>query len=205
MLQTRTVEPGTLGLLRSLMSLEALRSFYLVGGTSLALQLGHRVSIDLDLFTTEPFDKSELMDLLNAHFEDVSLESEGPSMLITNINQVKVDFVKMGYPILFPVLEMEGIRMLNIQDIAPMKLKAIAQRGSKKDFYDIYFLLDLLPLPEMLRLFSEKFKQQEIFHVIKSLTYFEDAEQYADPKVFDAKVTWKKVKNRVFKEVQQLA
>lgn len=204
MLQTRTVEPGTLGLLRSLMSLEALRPFYLVGGTSLALQLGHRVSIDLDLFTTEPFDKSELMDLLNSHFEDVSLESEGPSMLITNINQVKVDFVKMGYPILFPVLEMEGIRMLNIQDIAPMKLKAIAQRGSKKDFYDIYFLLDLLPLPEMLRLFSEKFKQQEIFHVIKSLTYFEDAEQYADPKVFDAKVTWKKVKNRVFKAVQQL-
>lgn len=187
------------------MSLEALRSFYLVGGTSLALQLGHRVSIDLDLFTTEPFDKSELMDLLNAHFEDVSLESEGPSMLITNINQVKVDFVKMGYPILFPVLEIEGIRMLNIQDIAPMKLKAIAQRGSKKDFYDIYFLLDLLPLPEMLRLFSEKFKQQEIFHVIKSLTYFEDAEQYAYPKVFDAKVTWKKVKNRVFKAVQQLA
>jgi hypothetical protein len=205
MLQTRTVEPGTLGLLKSLMFLEALRPFYLVGGTSLALQLGHRVSIDLDLFTTEPFDKSELMDLLNAHFEDVSLESEGPSMLITNINQVKVDFVKMGYPILFPPLEIEGVRMLNIQDIAPMKLKAIAQRGSKKDFYDIYFLLDLLPLPEMLRLFSEKFKQQEIFHVIKSLAYFEDAEQYADPKVFDAKVTWKKVKNRVFKEVQRLA
>jgi predicted nucleotidyltransferase component of viral defense system len=191
--------------LKSLMFLEALRPFYLVGGTSLALQLGHRVSIDLDLFTTEPFDKSELMDLLNAHFEDVSLESEGPSMLITNINQVKVDFVKMGYPILFPPLEIEGVRMLNIQDIAPMKLKAIAQRGSKKDFYDIYFLLDLLPLPEMLRLFSEKFKQQEIFHVIKSLAYFEDAEQYADPKVFDAKVTWKKVKNRVFKEVQRLA
>ena len=62
-----------------------------------------------------------------------------------------------------------------------------------------------MPLSEMLRLFSEKFKQQEIFHIIKSLTYFEDAEQYADPKVFDTKVTWKKVKNRVFKEVQQLA
>lgn len=111
----------------------------------------------------------------------------------------------MGYPILFPTLEIEGVRMLDIRDIAPMKLKAIAQRSSKKDFYDIYFLLDLMPLSEMLRLFSEKFKQQEIFHIIKSLTYFEDAEQYADPKVFDTKVTWKKVKNRVFKEVQQLA
>jgi predicted nucleotidyltransferase component of viral defense system len=187
------------------MSIGALRQFYLVGGTSLALQMGHRVSIDLDLFTAEPFNLSELLECLNTNFDDVTLESEGASMLITNINQVKVDFVKMGYPILFPPLETEGVRMLDIRDIAPMKLKAIAQRGSKKDFYDIYFLLDLLPLPEMLQLFSEKFKQQEIFHIIKSLTYFEDAEQYADPKLFDSRVTWEKVKSRVFEEVQQLA
>jgi predicted nucleotidyltransferase component of viral defense system len=187
------------------MSLEELRQFYLVGGTALALQLGHRVSIDIDLFTDEPFEGQGLMELLTAHFEECTLESEGTSMLITNINQVKVDFVKMGYPILFPPLEIEGIRMLDIRDIAPMKLKAIAQRGSKKDFYDIFFLLDLLPLQEMLRLFSEKFKQQEVFHIIKSLTYFDDAEQYADPKVFDAKVTWNKVKHRILKEMQELA
>lgn len=95
--------------------------------------------------------------------------------------------------------------MLEIKDIAPMKLKAIAQRGSKKDFYDIYFLLDLLPLSEMLRLFSETFKQYEIFHIIKSLTYFEDAEQYAEPKVFDETVTWKKVKSKILKAVRQLS
>lgn len=205
MLQTRTIDPGTLGLLKRLMSLNDLRQFYLVGGTSLALQMGHRVSIDLDLFTVEPFDKSELLELLNAHFEEVTLESEGTNILITNIEQVKVDFVKMGYPVLFPPVGMDGIRMLDIRDIAPMKLKAIAQRGSKKDFYDIYFLLDRLPLPEILRLFSEKFKQYEVFHIIKSLTYFEDAEQYADPKVFDEAVTWKKVKSKVLKAVQQLA
>jgi Nucleotidyl transferase AbiEii toxin, Type IV TA system len=204
MLQTRTVAPRTLELLKRLMSIPALEQFYLVGGTALALQLGHRVSIDLDLFTPEPFDKRDLLDLLNAHFDDVLLESEGASMLITNVQQVKVDFVKMGYPVLFPHLEMEGVRILDIRDIAPMKLKAIAQRGSKKDFYDIYYLLDHLPLAEMLRLFSEKFKQQEIFHIIKSLTYFEDAENYADPKVFDKTVAWEKVKNGVFKAVQAL-
>lgn len=184
--------------------MSALEQFYLVGGTALALQLGHRISIDLDLFTPEHFDKSDLLDLLNTHFDEVMLESEGTNMLITNIQQVKVDFVKMGYPILFPHLETEGIRMLDIRDIAPMKLKAIAQRGSKKDFYDIFYLLDLLPLPEMLRLFSEKFKQQEVFHIIKSLTYFEDAENYADPMVFAKTVTWKKVKSKVFKAVQAL-
>jgi len=191
--------------LKSLMSLEALAQFYLVGGTALALQIGHRFSIDLDLFTTEPFDKPDLLDLLNIHFEDVTLESEGTSMLITNIDQVKVDFVKMGYPVLFPSIAIEGVRMLDIRDIAPMKLKAIAQRGSKKDFYDIYFLLPEIPLSEMLRLFSEKFQQQEIFHIIKSLTYFEDAEQYADPNVFDKMVTWAKVKNKILEVVQQLA
>lgn len=169
MLQTRTIDPGTLGLLKRLMSLNDPRQFYLVGGTSLALQMGHRVSVDLDLFTSEPFDKSGLLELLNTHFEEVTLESEGTSMLITNIEQVKVDFVKMGYPILFPTLEIEGVRMLEIKDIAPMKPKAIAQRGSK------------------------------------SLTYFEDAEQYADPKVFDETVTWKKVKSKILKAVQQLA
>ena len=204
MLQTRTIEPGTLGLLKRLMSLPELGQFYLVGGTALALQMGHRVSVDLDFFTPQPFDKPELLDLLNAHFEEVLLESEGASMLITNINQVKVDFVKMGYPMLFPPLEIEGVRLLDIRDIAPMKLKAIAQRGSKKDFYDIYFLLDRLPLAEILQLFSEKFKQQEVFHIIKSLTYFEDAEKYADPSVFDKTVTWKKVKKRVLEAVQGL-
>ncbi|MDX2278662.1 MAG: nucleotidyl transferase AbiEii/AbiGii toxin family protein [Saprospiraceae bacterium] len=204
MLQTRTVEPGTLELLKNLMRLRALDAFYLVGGTALALQIGHRHSIDLDLFTTASFDKPDLLDLLNDNFKDVIIESEGTNMLITSINQVKVDFVKMGYPILFPNLEIDGVRMLDIRDIAPMKLKAIAQRGSKKDFYDIFFLLNVLPISEMLRLFSDKFKQQEVFHIIKSLTYFEDAEDYADPIVFDKTLTWEKVKSKVFNAVQGL-
>jgi predicted nucleotidyltransferase component of viral defense system len=204
MLQTRTIEPRTLELLKKLMSLPALDPFYLVGGTSLALQMGHRFSIDIDLFTTEVFDKQGLLDLLNAEFKDVILESEGTSMLITTIREVKVDFVKMGYPILFPSLEIDDVRMLDIRDIAPMKLKAIAQRGSKKDFYDIYFLLDRLQLSEMLQLFTEKFKQQEVFQVIKSLTYFEDADLYPDPVVFDNTVTWGQVQKRVFRAVEQL-
>lgn len=202
MLQTRTIEPGTLGLLKDLMAMPLLDQFYLVGGTALALQMGHRLSIDLDLFTTEPFVKSDLLDLLNAKFR-VILESEGTNMLITNINEVKVDFVKMGYPLLFlPFIE-EDIRMLDIRDIAPMKLKAIVQRGSKKDFFDVYFLLSRLSLGEILGLFSEKFKQQEMFHVVKSLTYFEDAEKYADPVVFDKTVTWPKVKTAIRKAVKQ--
>lgn len=132
------------------------------------------------------------------------LESEGTSMIISYVNEIKVDFVKMSYPILFPAILDEGVRMLDIRDIVPTKLKAITQRGSKKDFYDIYFLLRTFTLDEMLRLFTEKFKQQEIFHVVKSLTYFEDAEQYADPLLFEKNITWSNVKFEVINAVKKL-
>jgi hypothetical protein len=174
MLQTRTIEPRTLELLRKLMAIPEFDAFYLVGGTALALQLGHRISIDLDLFTLNSFEKVAVLDRLNESFE-VIVESE------------------------------EGIRMLHIKDIAPMKLKAITQRGSKKDFYDLYFLLEKLTLSEILELFAQKFKQHELFHVVKSLTYFEDAELNPEPLVFDKKITWNRVKMRIKKEVVALA
>jgi predicted nucleotidyltransferase component of viral defense system len=203
MLQTRTVESRTLGLLKELMSLPMLDSFYLVGGTALALQLGHRVSIDLDLFTLEPFDPNEIIEKMSENF-DFSVVSEGSAMVISTINDIKVDFVKMSYPILFPSILDEQVRMLDIRDIAAMKLKAVTQRGSKKDFYDIYFLLQIMSLDEIIQLFKEKFKQYEIFHVIKSLTYFEDAENNADPILFDKKITWQKVKTEIIGTVKML-
>lgn len=204
MLQTRTVEPGTLGLLKRLMALTELNHFYLVGGTALALQTGHRVSVDLDLFTELSFDRDVIFNILLENFNQVILEGESKSALVTNIDEVKVDFAKMAYPILFQPLIVEGVRMLDLRDIAPMKLKAIVQRGSKKDFYDLYFLLDFFSLDEILVLFKRKFSQEEIFHVIKSLTYFEDAEQYANPMVFDKMITWPLVKNRIIEEAQKL-
>ena len=203
MLQTRTVEPGTLELLKRLMLSPVLDPFFLVGGTALALQLGHRKSIDLDLFTPQPFNNSNLIETLAADFK-VSVELEEPNKLITNIEDIKVDFVKMGYLILFPSLLIEGVRMLDIQDIAPMKLKAIAQRGSKKDFFDIHFLLEKMPLETMISLFQQKFKLHEVFHIVKSLTYFEDAEHSANPVVFDKTITWSKVKASVSEAVKKM-
>lgn len=203
MLQTRTVEPRTLELLKRLMAFPPIKPFFLVGGTALALQLGHRFSIDLDLFTPQPFDKELLLNALFSEF-DISVESEGDQLLLTYIEEIKVDFVKMGYPILYPTVEVEGIRLLDIKDVAAMKLKAIAQRGSKKDFYDIYFLSKILSLEEMLTIFKTKFAQFEVFHIVKSLTYFEDAENFADPIVFDKKVSWTKVKKSIADQVKML-
>lgn len=186
------------------MRLPVLESFFLVGGTALALQLGHRKSIDLDLFTPEPFNNTILIDALVVADFEVNIELEESNMLITNIEGIKVDFVKMSYPILFPTLLTEGVRMLELRDIAPMKLKAIAQRGSKKDFFDVHFLLDHFSLETMISLFQQKFKMYEVFHIIKSLTYFEDAEQSANPVVFDKAVTWRKVKASISEAVKMM-
>lgn len=203
MLQTRTVEPRTLELLKQLMALDEIKPFYLVGGTALALQLGHRASIDLDLFTVEQYDMEALINLLTKKYH-LSIEYQEDQMLITYIDGIKVDFVKMSYPILFPPLYEDGVRMLDIRDIAAMKLKAITQRGSKKDFYDIFFLIRDYPLGDLLGFFKKKFTQYHIFHVIKSLYYFDDAEQYANPTVFDKKITWELVKKTVKNAVDEL-
>ncbi len=203
MLQTRTVEPGTLELLKQLMLLPELESFFLVGGTAIALQLGHRKSIDLDLFTATPFNNSTLLGILAINYE-ISVELEEPNMLITTIDGIKVDLVKMGYPILFPPVHIEGVRMLDLRDIAAMKLKAIAQSGSKKDFFDIHYLLDQMSLEKMLLMFKQIFKMHEVFHIVKSLTYFDDAEQSANPIVFDKSVTWQKVKTSIKGAVKKL-
>jgi len=168
----------------------------------LALQLGHRVSIDLDLFTVSDFDQDELLASLKKDFE-VEVRVTSPSIFITQINAVKVDFVRFRYEFLFPIT-VEGVRMLDILDVAPMKLDAITKRGSKKDFYDLYFLLQKMSLQEILDLYLAKFKHSTLFHVIKSIAYFEDAEEQSDPTVFDRSVTWETVKDTLEKQVKQL-
>jgi len=92
--------------------------------------------------------------------------------------------------------------MLSVEDIAPMKLDAIVGRGKKKDFYDLYFLLQQYSLMELLTLYTEKYKHQSDFHVIRSLAYFEDAEPDPDPLVFDAKLSWDLVKNAIIKAIE---
>jgi predicted nucleotidyltransferase component of viral defense system len=200
MLQTRTVEPATLGLLKKLMAHPLLEPFYLVGGTALALQLGHRFSVDLDLFTHLPYDKETLFDSLR---QDFDMTIEFSNNVITNgyINEVKIDLVNVRYTPQYPMITTEGVRMLDIKDIAAMKLNAIAQRGNKKDFYDMHFLFKDIPLANMLTDFETKFKTQNTYQVLKSLTYFADADEFSDPIVFDKKLTWEKVKASIAKTV----
>ncbi len=200
MLQTRTIESATLGLLKSLMAYPLLEPFYLVGGTALALQLGHRFSIDLDLFTHLPFDKQQLFDGLKKDY-NIEIELTNNVISIGYINDVKIDLVTVRYTPQYPMHLIEGVRMLDIKDIAAMKLNAITQRGNKKDFYDVYFLFKKIPLADMLRDFEVKFQTQNTYQVVKSLTYFADADEFNDPIVFDKNLTWSKIKASISKTV----
>ena len=202
MLQTRTVEPNTLGLLKELNQEPLLSNTFLVGGTSLALQMGHRFSVDLDLFTHQPFDAEELLEKLRQNFQVQPLTVNN-TIFITVVNGVKVDVVHFKYPFAQPLLNIEGVKLADIRDVAPMKLDAVTKRGSQKDFFDMYYLFERFSPNEILEWYNQMFKHSTSFHVIRSLTYFDDAEMTETPIVFDKKVTWEKVKKRMVEVVRK--
>jgi predicted nucleotidyltransferase component of viral defense system len=203
MLHNETLEPGTLELLIRLMQEPFLRDFVLVGGTALALQIGHRKSDDLDFFTTIDFETNQLLPLLLEKYA-VRPVLQMPQTLICFMDNIKVDFIRFRYPFIRPFVEVEGIRMLSIDDIAGMKLDAITGRGKKKDFYDLYYLLQNYTLEGLLKLYLEKYPHQTTLHVARSLTYFEDAEADVDPISLDKSISWKKVKKTITEQVRHI-
>ena len=208
MLQYSTVDQGTLELLKSLMQQPFLSDYNLVGGTALALQLGHRKSIDLDFFTSMDIDTIILENQLEQIYKisDVASNKNGLSLFIEypekSNNMVKVDFVKYQYGLLRKLIVIDGIRLLSIEDIIPMKLSAAANRGTKKDFFDLYFLLQVYSLKEMMKLFEQKFSNYNNFYIVKSLTYFDDAENDIDP-VLMTPCSWSEVKDYIRLKTQE--
>lgn len=202
MLQTQTVVPKLMELLNKIMSEKLFSDFNLVGGTALALQIGHRNSIDIDLFGNSEIDTLLFIEKLS-EFGKVTVTQSTKNILITEINDVKVDFVNYKYPIISEQLFIENIRMLSTKDIAAMKLNAIAGRGSKKDFIDLYFLLDKFSLGEMLSFYDQKYNDGSLFMVQKSLTYFEDADLQQQPQIFQ-NFDWETCKQKIINEVIKL-
>ncbi|MCK5787279.1 MAG: nucleotidyl transferase AbiEii/AbiGii toxin family protein [Candidatus Sabulitectum sp.] len=205
MLQYRTVYPETLGLLKELMQLPCLQDFFLVGGTALALQIGHRISVDIDMFSLSEFDSEELLSQLvgqfiisNAVFSKNTLSFDAACHCGRN-EIVKVDLIRHSYPLINAVRTIDDIRLLSTEDIVAMKLSAIAGRGFKKDFYDIAYLLDMYSLEEMLTFFKKKYPETNEFQILKSLTYFDDADSTPDPETAD-KIEWKEIKKKIAHE-----
>jgi predicted nucleotidyltransferase component of viral defense system len=203
MLQTQTVVPELMELLRKLMKVEAFSNFYLVGGTSLSLQMGHRNSIDIDLFGRQEIDTDLFINLLN-NFGKTEVQKSSKNILITDVAGIKVDFVNYQYDLIEKSLEIEGVRMVSKEDIAAMKLNAIAGRGSKKDFIDLYFLLNEFSLKQMLDFYLKKYFDGSEFMVLKSLSYFEEANEQPLPQMMKTTFNWETCKQKIITEVLKL-
>lgn len=204
MLYTNTLEPNTLVLLKSLQKIKEFSKLRLVGGTALALQIGHRKSIDLDFFGEIELTGNEIISILYKHnFTEIVIENERKNIHQFRINDIKVDFVNYSFKWLSEALFVDEILMASQEDIAAMKLEAITNRGSKKDFIDIFFLLKNFSLPQMLDFYKNKFPFGSIFNVVRSLSYFEDAEIQVTPNLLQP-LDWNVIKQTIKQAVIKL-
>ena len=184
------------------------RRFYLAGGTALAIYLRHRRSVDLDWFTMERL--SDPIGFAQALRDEGILfitDQTAPGSLHGQVSGVRVSFWEFRYPLLSPFAHWKeiDIHLASLDDLACMKLSAVAQRGSKKDFFDIYALcMQHRPLAELLELYRSKFSVTDIGPVIYGLAYFDDAESERDPALLE-KVSWEKVKQAIVKWVREIA
>ena len=204
MLQKEAIEPDTLELLRALQADSMFAHFHLAGGTGLALQLGHRLSIDLDLFALDPFDNEFYLEYLNKKFQ-FALDFSAISTLKGSIGNIKVDFISHPYSLVMPVVETENIRMYSLADVAAMKINAIAGNGTRsKDFVDLYFLLDQFSIDQILGFYETKYNDRNTFHALKSLNYFDEVDLADWPVLIkNKKVTWDKVKITIDKQCKE--
>ena len=199
MLYLETVESSTLELLKKLQRLPVLEQTRLVGGTALALQLGHRKSIDLDFFGTVDCEAEYLRESI-AGIASLSILKESPHIHIYIVDGIKVDIVNYKYPWLDDVVLEQGLRLASVSDIAAMKITAIIGRGTKKDFIDIAFLLHHFSLEEILHFYAAKYNDSSVFMAMKSLAYFDDAETDPMPDMF-VNQSWQQVKAYILSKI----
>jgi hypothetical protein len=199
MLHFKSVSAELLELLRFIMNQREFNEFSLVGGTSLALQIGHRISIDIDLFGNSEIDEELFLAILKQHGV-VQVLKKSKNILICSVNGIKVDFVNYQYPLLEDLLVVENIRLVKSMDIAAMKINAVAGRGSVKDFIDLYYLLNKYCLNDMIGFYLQKYPDGSEFMVRKSLTYFDDADKEEAPILFQ-EISWNEIKKRILSHI----
>lgn len=195
-----TLYPKTLTTLEKIQQTEIIKSFYLAGGTALALQLGHRKSNDLDFFSQKYPLQENLIKAISTYRPTIIQQATGTLDLL--IDDVKVSFFNYDYPLIKPLIQYRDIKLASSLDIACMKIVAIAQRGTKKDFVDLYFILQNEKLSTIYTAFEKKYKNTKYqkLHVLKSLVYFDDANDDPEPDYL-IPIKWENVKEYLEKQV----
>jgi len=201
----KTISKSTKSCLESLEKSFITKDFYLAGGTGLGLQIGHRISLDLDFFSKKEFQENRIISYLqnNGNFNLLKKDWQTINGIL---NKTRVSFMNYPYSLLCPANKFGKIRLASIKDIACMKLDAISTRGSKKDFIDLYVIIkEYYSLSELIILFNKKYKKikYNLPHLFKSLVYFADAEKDPMPKMF-YEIKWQEVKSFLQREVIKL-
>jgi len=181
------------------------KSFYLAGGTACALHLGHRTSNDLDFFSNKEILPFEIQNTLrsNGHFITDYSESQ---TLIGRFNETKISFFHYDYPLIRDLLDLLSIKISSLEDIGCMKIDTISSRGSRRDFVDLYFILRKfdISLKEYFQYFEKKYGKENynIYHVLKSMVYFEDAE--GDPELnMLVQFSWENMKSFFIEQIKE--
>ena len=175
-----------------------------MGGTSLALQIGHRLSYDLDFFSSAK-NNIEVIENELLQVSGIKLKSTSSYALFLECNNIKIDIINYPYSFISPPIVFEGIKLAHKDDIVAMKLKTIMNRGAKRDFYDIYFLLQEYSLTEMFALFEKKYANIEVAAILRSLCYFEDAEPQENVVLLkQKKLSWTEVKQKIIEETRKI-
>ena len=185
-----------------------LKSAYLAGGTALAIHLRHRYSYDFDFFTSKNFNENILVQRLKELFPNFILEKKERGTILGYLGKTRFSLFFYKHPLLFKTHKFLDINIADIKDIAAMKIAAIADRGTKRDFIDLYFILNeakIMTLEKSLKLYDKKFKvlPQNKVHILKSLLYFENADKDQSPKMIKP-IKWPKVKEFFIDEQKRL-
>lgn len=203
MLHKETVQPPLLELLHRLFSCKELDHFVLVGGTALSLLIGNRRSIDIDLFSWQPFEVEQLLEFLREEQLDFKVQNRSKGALLGHINQIKVDFIRHNYQWLREPARMDGITIASLEDIAAMKLNAIVGNGSRlKDFVDIAFLSGYMSLSDMLDYYEQKYPDINGLIALKSLCYFDDIDFSVEIEYTRKKLSWDTTHQRILEMVR---
>lgn len=180
--------------------------FYLAGGTSLAIQLGHRTSQDFDFYNPKHFSAPKLYEKIEERFGSSAKKiSQQKDTLFCQINSVDFSFFWYQYQLIERLTICQGVPMASLKDIAAMKVVAVSHRPAKRDYIDIYYLMQKFNLKDMFSFAFEKFPNFNGYLSARALTYFEDLEDtnQRSIKVLDPDFSWPKAKKKIFQEVKK--
>ncbi len=182
------------------------RGFYLAGGTALALQIKHRISVDFDFYIPQGFNSEEILYNFQKQCKVVTLIQIIENTLIAKIEGIEISLFTYPYKLLKKPIETEYLNLASIEDIAAMKLIAIIQRGIRRDFIDLYFLIKLLGLKKIIQYTEEKYPPFNKYLCLQALTYFGDAEKVSIERkltLFES-ITWDKIKSFITEQVREI-